>query len=407
MNSKILLLLLFVSLQASAQDSTSVKPQRKVNIIPLPVIASSPANGLMYGLAPAMNWRMGPETTTSLSSVTSSFIYTTLKQLILTFKSNVFLRDDQWNLIGDWRYFQTSQPTFGLGTGPQSAKLAGQENGFLEYEDGLTSQAFAEAQFMKFNYIRFHETALKRIGQNRFFAGLGYHLDIHSKIDDQMLDLDTVPHIITSHYGYSKKNGFDSSKYTLSGISLNALYDGRDNTINPYKGAYAFLSFRTNPSWLGSDQSSNNLWVEARKYFNLSPTRPRNLLAFWVYSNNQVGGGNQPYLDLPALGWDQFGRSGRAYPQGRFRGQSVQYGEVEWRFPLQKMKEKWGAVVFANFTTASNMDAEIQCFDYINKGYGVGLRYMLSEKSRANICLDYALGDYGAQGFYLSINEVF
>jgi len=117
-------------------------------------------------------------------------------------------------------------------------------------------------------------------------------------------------------------------------------------------------------------------------------------------------------MDLPAVGWDQFGRSGRAYTQGRFRGIDVVYGEVEYRFPLQKKKETFGGVIFANGTTASNRNDfaevdDIKLFEYIDYAYGAGLRIMIDKKSRANLSIDYAIGKYGSQGFYLGINEVF
>lgn len=169
---------------------------------------------------------------------------------------------------------------------------------------------------------------------------------------------------------------------------------------------YGLVTLKANPKWLGSSKNSSTLWAEYRTYFNLKKERPRNILGLWLYGNFQLGG-HLPYLDLPAQGWDQYGRSGRAYPQGRFRGESVLYGETEWRFPLQKDKNKWGGVLFLNATSATNTDADINMLKYINTGYGLGLRYMINEKSRTNICLDYGFGNYGSHGFYLSVNEVF
>lgn len=388
------------SAQSKDEDDKLI---RELSFVPLPVIAANPANGFMYGLAPSASWLMGSEASTSRSSLVSTIIYTTKKQLILTFKTNVFLEDDSWNLMGDWRYFITSQPTYGLGTGPQSARLV--SNG-IEYDDGDFSTGILEAQMMEFNYLRLHETALKRFGDSRFFAGLGYHLDLHSKINDQLLNLDTMPPSITSHYAYSTDRGFDPEGYTLSGISLNGLYDSRDNTINPYSGRYAFVSLRINPEFLGSDQSSTMLWAEYRDYFGLSKKRPRHLLALWAYGSF-VSSGNVPYMDLPAVGWDQFGRSGRAYPQGRFRGEGVMYGELEYRFPLQKDNDMFGGVLFANATTANNPDANIGMFEYVEPGVGVGWRIMINKKARTNLTIDYAWGAYGSHGFYLNVNETF
>jgi len=109
-------------------------------------------------------------------------------------------------------------------------------------------------------------------------------------------------------------------------------------------------------------------------------------------------------MDLPAVGWDQFGRSGRAYTQGRFRGEDVIYGEVEYRAHIWK----WlGGVLFANSTTATSKDADIKLFNSNDYGYGMGLRFMVDKRARTNINLDYAWGKYGESAFYLNLNETF
>jgi outer membrane protein assembly factor BamA len=148
------------------------------------------------------------------------------------------------------------------------------------------------------------------------------------------------------------------------------------------------------------------LWLEYRDYIHFDPNRPRHLLGFWTYGWFQVGKPT-PYMDLPAVGWDQFGRSGRAYTQGRFRGENLMYFETEYRFPLLRNKEFLGGVVFLNATTASNKTAGINLFQYLDPAAGVGLRVMINKTSRANLNIDYAWGKYGAQGFYFGLNEVF
>jgi len=386
--------------QLTAQDSTAVKKEKNFSFIPLPVIASTPATGFMYGVAPGASWYMGDKSNTRISSALGTIIYTTKKQLILTLKSNAYLSEDSWILLTDFRYFITSQPTYGLGTGPSSAKPIGQG---IEYPDGMFSTPIPDEQMMEFTYLRLHETALKRINNSYFYAGLGYHLDYHFDIQDNLY---SPPDSITSHYAYSIAKGFDPTKYTTSGISLNGIFDSRDNAINPYSGRYAFLSLRLNPEFLGSTKSSSLLWYEYRDYLSFSENRPRHMLAFWTFGWF-VTSGDVPYMDLPALGWDQFGRSGRAYAQGRFRGEDMLYGEIEYRIPLQKTKETFGAVVFVNTTTASNRLGDINLFDYLDFGYGAGLRVMISKKSRANLAIDLAFGENGTSGFYFGINEAF
>ena len=115
------------------------------------------------------------------------------------------------------------------------------------------------------------------------FFGLGYHLDVHYKIQDNLLDLVADPPVITSHYAYQTAQGFSTEKYTLSGISINALFDSRDNAINPYSGRYAFANIRINPTFLGSDKNSTILWLEYRDYIHLNKDRARHLIGFWTY----------------------------------------------------------------------------------------------------------------------------
>jgi hypothetical protein len=404
LTSLLILFTCFISAWAQ-QDSVVYKKNRitQLSIIPLPAIAANPTSGWMFGVAPGASWFLGDPSTTHLSSLLGTVIYTTKKQWIITMKANTFFADDQYNLLSDMRYFITSQPTYGLGTGPQSAKLAG--NGGIDVTDNPYNP-IPDAQMMEFNYVRFHQTLLRRHEDSRFFYGLGYHLDYHYKIHDNLLDLTSTPQTITSHYGYSIKNGFDPTGYILSGVSLNLLYDSRDNAVNPYAGRYAFANIRINPTYLASTQNSTLLWLEYRDYIHLSKIRPRHLIGFWTYGWFRTGG-KVPYMDLPAVGWDQFGRSGRAYTQGRFRGENMVYGETEYRFPLQKNKEMFGGVIFLNATTTSNADANIGLFKYVNPAYGVGLRVMINKKSRANLNIDYAWGSYGAQGFYFGLNEVF
>lgn len=388
------------------QDDADGKKKRKVNFIPLPAIAANPTAGWMFGLAPGASWYMGDPSDTHLSSFLGSIIYTTNKQWIITGKATTFLNHDAWNLLTDIRYFITSQPTYGLGTGPQSAKPVA--SGFYEYTDDPYDK-IANAQMMEFDYVRFHQSVLRRYKTTRFYGGVGYHLDRHYKIQDNLLDLDPNDgdgEALTSHYVYSVGRGFDPTEYTLSGVSLNVLFDSRDNAVNPYSGRYAFANIRINPEFLGSDKNSSLLWLEYRDYIHLSEARPRHLIGFWTYGWF-VAGGDVPYMDLPAVGWDQFGRSGRAYTQGRFRGESLMYFETEYRFPLQKHKETFGGVIFVNATTANNTDAGIDLFRYVDPAYGIGLRIMINKSSRANLNLDYAWGKYGAQGFYFGLNEVF
>lgn len=80
-------------------------------------------------------------------------------------------------------------------------------------------------------------------------------------------------------------------------------------------------------------------------------------------------GGTAPYLDLPATGMDPYGRSGRGYPQARFRGESLVYGELEYRCTVTR-NGLFGVVAFLNTETLRNRETGEQLFDSFATGAG-------------------------------------
>jgi outer membrane protein assembly factor BamA len=392
-------------LETTSLNKDTTKPAKKFELSPIPVIAVNPTTGVLGGVLLGVNFKMGdPAKETRTSAFLAGVYYTSNNQLFTSLRGSAFTEESKLFLLTDIRFNLNSQPTYGLGS---NIVLASQT--VIDDEGEISDNPYKKVpnqQMMAFNNFRFYQTVQKRLNKTSFYYGIGYHLDMAWAIDDKQLRLDDVPPRITYHYDHQSRNGISAEKYTQSGISLNATFDSRDNVINPYNGQFAFLSFRALPKFLGSTTNATQLWVEYRNYFHLDKQRPRNLIAVWTYGWF-VTSGTSSYLWLPAVGWDMFARSGRPYTQGRFRGEDVVYGEAEWRFPLQKTKERWGAVLFLNSTTASNRSGDIGLFNYLQFGYGGGLRFMISEKNRVNLGLDYGFGAHGAQGIFLNLNEYF
>ncbi len=392
--------------KAAKEAKKNAPPQKgSVYFSPVPVIGANPASGFIFGAGASTSWYMGDPATTRLSSALAGGAYTTKSQLIFTLKSTVFTENNDWILMGDWRYLDSSQPTWGIGTGPQSAKLS--SNSFTT-DEGKIVDGVDESDLMKFEFIRFYETFLKKLNDNGLYAGVGVHLDFFSNIDDQLLNLDTVPQQVTPYYSYTEKHGFDQDKSTLIGLSANVVYDTRDNINAPYAGRYAFASFKVNPDFLGSDQNSTSLWLEYRDYFDLTGDH-HNILALWAFGNFTTSG-NLPYMSLPAIGWDQYARSGAPYAQGRFRGINMMYGGLEYRkhvYGSTKNPDFIGIVAFANATTADGDSNGIDLFQYFDPGYGLGLRINISKKARTNLGIDYGWGNYNSTGLFIRLNENF
>ncbi len=269
--------------------------------------------------------------------------------------------------------------------------------------DGTNVGTSALEQPMRFNYLRIYEAALKEVLPH-WYAGLGINIDDHTSIDDQSLKLDTPNRYLTSHYAYSKQYGFNPEHYSTNGLSVQIIEDSRDNTVSPYKGYYAKISFRVNEKIFGGSQNSTMLYYEWRNYIGLQKSRPGHVLAFWSWGEF-VTSGNVPYLALPSITWDTYGRSGRGYIQGRFRGKNMMYAESEYRLPISK-DGLFGAVAFVNVTTASNPTTNQPLFDMLAPGYGIGLRINMNKKDRTNICVDYGRG-LSSSGIYFNIRETF
>ena len=365
----------------------------------LPNISYNPSNGFLYGLGGNFAFYLGPKETTRVSYVKLAANYTTKNQFIAYIKSSLFAEDEKFYFSGDWRYYIFSAETYGLGTNAPVDFDIDPSWGFQGV--GLDEMG---GYPMLYNYVILHEIANYNILPN-FYLGLGYQLDYYWQIVDQNLRLDTIPTQITPHYSYAIFNEFNPERYTLSGVSLNAMYDSRDNQISAYKGIFARLNYRMNPTFFGSSKNSTELWAEFRSYVGLSKKTPRHLVAFWLFGNFVVSG-TQPYFTLMGLGEDEQARSGRGYTLGRFRGQDYIYGEVEYRFPILPRRQTLGGVIFINATTASNRLLEVGLFDYIQPAVGFGFRLLTNKYTRLNLCLDLAFG-FQSKGAYLSGSETF
>ena len=139
------------------------------------------------------------------------------------------------------------------------------------------------------------------------------------------------------------------------------MLDTRDNPINASRGWFALVAYR--PSFknlFGADASFQETFVDVRSFVSVTKDR-RQRLAMWVHGNF-VGSGTPPYFDLPALGASILGRSGRGYTEGRFRGEQLMYGELEYRATLTR-NGLVGAVAFVNTTTLAERQTGEKLFD--------------------------------------------
>lgn len=367
-----------------------VKPIKNSFFLVIPAIGTQPATGFFFGGVAQYTFK-GKQKTDKYSIANLGITYTVKNQWLVNVKNNILLKNNRIFLSGDYRLYLFSQPNYGLGTNIIPHKR--------DRDPGFSLDSLAQA--MDYNYFKFHQTASFEVKKN-FYVGGGINIDWYSKIFDK--ELDVANEKFTYHYDYSQKYGFDNLEYFLTGMSLNLVYDSRDNQVNATHGWFANINYRFNPVLFNNQRYSNVLYTEYRNFIPLSQKNERYILAIWTYGQF-VTRGKVPYLNLPAIGWDQRSRSGEGYTQGLFRGTNLVYLATEFRFPIT-CNQMLSGTVFTNFITTSNPDTNTKLFSSIQPAAGIGLRILIDKNTRTNLIVDYAWGNH-SKGFYLNAGETF
>ena len=357
------------------KDTITVSSDRKKNHIQIGVF---PAIGytLQTGFAAVVSTNAviykkhrNPKDSLSLpSTINTSISYSQKSQIILPFQAVLYFNNNKTILVSDWRYLKYPSFTYGLGmnTTPQDSTL------------------------LSYQYLKFHQSILFQV-HPRIFIGVGYSMDYFWNIR-QVYD------------GVGNESDFEKygsgSTSLSSGISFSLFRDTRDNPINAYKGSYANVLLIPRLKFLGSDVNWTSLMMEYRTYLRFPASSP-NILALWSYNWFTLSG-KPPYLMLPSTAWDKSFNTGRGYIQGRFRSNNMLDAEMEYRVQLTR-NGLFGAVIFANFESFSNIDT--WKFESIAPAGGVGLRIKLNKYSRTNIAIDYGWGRQGSHGFFINLGE--
>lgn len=364
------------------------KPDSDTNLIVLPTLGYQPANGFTFGFISQFSFKEKKENKVSLISGGAS--YSTQKQILSYLKNNMYLNNDKLFFSGDIRYYVFSQSNYGLGTG-----IVPWGSEFKQFDYNAIEQP------MEYNYFKFHQTVSYNLFPS-FYAGAGIHIDNYSKIFDSQLDVPNEKY--TYHYNYSKEYGFNDKKYAVNGFSINFIYDTRDNLINTNKGLYLNMNYRYNPKNNDNKHDSGTLLLESRYFIPVDKINKQHVIGFWAYGQFSMNG-RLPYLNLPAIGWDQNSRSGKGYVQGLFRGSNLLYFESEYRFPITR-NQMISGTVFANAVTTTDDNQNIKSFQYLQPAIGVGLRILLNKDTLTNFIFNFGLGR-DSETFYFNDGEGF
>jgi outer membrane protein assembly factor BamA len=343
----------------------------KLHISALPVAGYTLQTGFAGVLSSNFAFYTSEHSQANMSSVLTSITYSQYQQIIFPIQADIWTKGNQYNIITDWRYLRYPSLTYGLG-------------GNTSADSGYN---------IDYGYLRLHQAILKNVAKD-IYAGLGYDLDYFWNVRE--VDPPQGKPTDFERYGLTKT-------VVASGVSLHFLYDSRRNAINPEKGDYLSVNYRPNFTFLGSDNNWSSLIIDARKYIPVSITN-HDVLAIWSYDWFTLGDGKPPYLLLPSTGWDAYSNTARGYIQGRYRSLNMLYLESEYRFGITP-NGLIGGVLFANAQSFTEPGSEK--YEYIQPGYGLGIRISLNKFSRTNLCVDYGWGSHGSGGFFVNLGEVF
>ncbi len=347
-------------------DSTKTFSSKPILSV-FPGVGYSQLKGLSFFFDANISYYSHPKTNLSVIDFSPEYA---LKNLFTpTLFATIWTKENQWNFVIDWRYFNYFIKDYGLG-------------------DDSKGDVFTNYSY---NYLRLHQVASKQIKID-FYLGLGYNFDRHYDIQN----LDFTNSTNANEYGIGKNS-------TSSGPVFNILYDTRRNENTPVAGGwYANLAFTQNLKIFRSDENYQTIYTDFRHYIALG-RNPYNLLTFrninWLITN-----GRAPYLDLPSTQWDVYNNTGRPYIQGRYRGQKMIYLESEYRFNLLK-NQMLGGAFFANLQAYNDFDSR-----HISRpipGYGASLRILVNKASRVYFNISYGFGINGAKGFLFKLGEFY
>jgi hypothetical protein len=347
--------------------------QKQVYFSVLPISTAVPGGSKALVTSTTAGFFLGYRKTTYISTVTFAPYFNFKGRYGLPVHSSIWTEDNKYNIQGDTRFLVYPQYTWGLGGGhPEDYKL-------------LVSD----------EYIRFYQSVLKRITPS-FYVGIGYDLDYY-------IDVNTnSPTTLGDFTGYKYVPAQGENSFS-SGLTLNLLYDTRQNLFNPIPGIYGNIIYRHNAEFIGSDNNSQSVYLDFRKYISLgNPTGLKNQIAFWAYFWTTIDTGT-PYLNLPSIGMDPYQRSGRGIEQSRYRGEDLAYFEAEYRRDITR-NGLIGFVVFANFNSTGQTNS--RRLEYLNPAVGTGLRLKFNKKSATNICLDYGVSK-GYSDLNIGLGEAF
>lgn len=336
------------------QDSSKTKNQ----LLAYPVVFYLPETRWGFGGAGLYTFRFNGESPKSNpSQLQFAISYTQNKQVLITFPFELYLNENTWKIKGDINYFEYLYKFYG--TGIESLET--------------------DKEFFFAKYPRIRLDVLRRY--KSLFAGVRFRYD-------KMRITESGP-LLSSGKFTGQEGG------NIAGIGFLCQWDKRDFIYNPTKGFYLETEIFINDSWIGSDFNYKRFSLDFAKYTKIAKDHT---LALQIINAHNIG--DPIFYDLIFFGSPKVMRG---YQDRRFLDKNMLVFQSEYRFPLFK---RLNGVTFFSSGTVGSQYAHLFSNPY-KFSYGAGLRYLLNQKDRVRLRLDYGLTPTEGGSFYLTINDAF
>lgn len=357
------------SLKAKA-DKFNKKMERLIQLFPVPIASYAEETGVLYGLTKFNDFNIGDTNATDTfktqpSTVTALIYYTQKKQFKFNIETDLMFHHNKQNLKARMTYLNFPLLFYGVGDHTKKEDAAN-----VLYENVEIVGSFSQ-QIIK-----------------NGFVGASYKYLNSLKVE--YTDTNSTSPLIDS-VDVSKNAG------VTSGFGFVFLYEGRDNRLNPFKGAYFNMEVEFFRKFLGSNFQYTRLFIDTRKYVSLIKG-DKLILAGQVLGEFVTDGAN--IQGLPALGGPDWGSRGVYF--GRFRDNASLAGNLEFRFPLFWI---FGGTVFGGVGQVQSNLAQFK-WDQNHYVYGAGFRVMVSSKNRVNLRFDLGFSKDDS-AFIVEFSEAF
>lgn len=361
------LFLLGVSLVTQAQKKKRLSldslTQGHLNVIPIPIIQSTPETGLRAGLS--LDYFFNTDKQDSLKRTRDSFawiqaVYSVRRQLIVEPAWQIFTKDEAWFFRGRTGYTDFSEYYWGLGSHQ------------LPKDDGTN---------VFYNRTYAFGVATKKVA-DKAFVGLGFDWGYTQDVDYTPEDGSTINHDLI---GESQ----------IAGVGPVLLLDKRDNPFSAFTGWYLEIAPLFYGNFLGGKHTYQKFTVDARKFTLINP---KNFLGFQFFTT--LSNGDIPFREIPRLGGSN---QMRGYVEGRFRDNQYYTLQTEYRRNINKYF--WGAA-FANIGQVAPTIAAFGS-QQLYSAAGLGMRFQFNREKNLFTRIDVAVNQFGDFSFYFRLMDAF